>query len=106
MTWADFYMPLQIAVAAWTARNILMRPGMVLHGYFRWLDRQAVAGREWLAKPLGYCDQCFAGQIAFWAFVVLHCPDYGPAMFPRQAAFVCLAVFATYQMQRLEINDD
>lgn len=106
MTLTDIYISLQMALVAWVFRNVLMQPGMVARPYFIWLDSLVGSGREWLAKPLGYCDRCFAGQLAFWGFIWIHRTQYGYWMIPQHIAFICLTVFAVYQMQRLEIHED
>ena len=58
-------MALQIAVVAVMFER-WQRSGMVFAWYGAWLDRLAGGGKEWLAKPLGYCAQCFAGQVSLW----------------------------------------
>lgn len=105
MILTDIYISLQFALVAWTIRHILMRPGMIFHRYFLWLDSMVGKNKEWLAKPLGYCDRCFAGQLALWGFFLLHLTEYSPALFFRHLVFICLTVFIVYQMQRL-IHDN
>ena len=102
----ELYIAAQIALVAWTVRNILMAPGMILRPYFNWLDSLVSRYKDWIAKPLGYCDKCLAGQLAFWGFILLHLADYSPVLMFRHATFVCLTVFIVYQMQRIEIHDD
>lgn len=106
MTPTELSISLQIAVIAWTARNILMQPGMILHWYFMRLDTLVRNGREWAAKPLGYCDQCLSGQIAFWVFLLVNFQNYGPQTLFEHIFFVCFTVFVTYQLQRLQIHED
>lgn len=106
MTEHDFYISIQIAITAWTIRNILMRPGMMLNGYFLWLSGLAATGREWLAKPLGYCDQCLAGQLALWAYFLRYPTKYSMDLVPDHVAFIAITVFITYQLQRLDLHEN
>jgi len=96
-----------VAVIAWTATNILMEDGGILYRYFRWLDLQAYKGRAWLARPLGLCAKCFAGQIALWSGFFALSLDY--AVIPLAAAakhilLICLAVWLTYQLDHFKTN--
>ena len=45
-----------------------------LNRWFRWLERMAdhKGWRSWIAKPLGACERCFAGQLALWVSVSEH----------------------------------
>jgi len=69
MTLETTVLSIEIAVFAWTISNILMSPGMILWRYAEWLERIPV----WLSKPLGLCEKCMAGQIAFWYYVATSC---------------------------------
>lgn len=106
MTLTEIYISLQIALTAWTIRNILMAPGEVLRPYFNYLDRLVVNGKERIAKPLGYCDKCLAGQMAFWGYFLMNLNCYSIVKMPAHAAFICLTVFVVYQLQRVEIHED
>jgi len=44
--------------------EVLMADGMLLDWWARILDRMKP---EWIAKPLGGCTYCFAGQLALWS---------------------------------------
>lgn len=39
----------------------------ILNWYGRWLGTLP----EWLAKPLGLCSKCFAGQLALWSSLII-----------------------------------
>lgn len=55
-----------LGAAAWSLTGPLMRSGMLLEGWAKVLDRLNNAGHGWLAKPLGWCGKCFAGQLGLW----------------------------------------
>jgi len=64
-----------------------------LNGWFRWLERMADAGRwrSWIAKPLGACERCFAGQLALWCSVA----DHPGAILRHLEAAAWAVLFAT-----------
>jgi hypothetical protein len=64
----ELFSALQIAFVCATFAGPLMDDGNVLEPYRRALERlQFVSERfGWLAKPLGLCPKCLAGQVAFW----------------------------------------
>lgn len=55
------------AAFAYVFSSVLTMPGEILGFYGDFLER-VHAVRPWLAKPLGYCAKCFAGQVALWSF--------------------------------------
>lgn len=67
LTATDFLQIFQIAVFAVTLSDIITQPGMILESYGRWLDQLYINCPK-IARPLGYCGKCFAGQIALWGF--------------------------------------
>lgn len=48
---------------------------------------------EWLWKPLGGCRQCFAGQVCFWGYLIIHSRDYE---FINHLFFAAMGIFLTY----------
>ena len=93
------------AVVAWVTANHLTNHGEVLDRYGRWLDRQYDAGRQWLAKPLGYCARCFAGQLALWSGFFALADQY--QYHPIRAALchivtICAAIFFTVIFDKLK----
>lgn len=58
--------------------HILTDSGMILNGWFNFLDRKLGPGSaknnggkpraNWLFKPLGGCCRCVAGQAGFWGY--------------------------------------
>lgn len=69
ITLYDFQAILQISVVAVVFCDILTREGELFDFYGRWLDSLEIKYPK-LAKPLGYCVKCFAGQIAAWYFIL------------------------------------
>lgn len=53
---------------AWAILNAVIADGMILGVWQRalmWLASKSEA----IAKPLGWCGRCFAGQVGLWAHV-------------------------------------
>jgi len=47
---------------------ILMDTDNLLHKYrvfLDWIDN------DWITKPLGLCEKCFAGQLTLWSYVLI-----------------------------------
>ena len=61
---------LTFGIVAWVTWGVLMEPGMLLNWWYRIVEQIEQAGMVWLAKPLGACGVCFAGQIGFWFYVM------------------------------------
>ena len=58
-----------IATLAVVFSDILTQPKMIFGEYGVWLERLEEK-RPKLARLLGYCAKCTAGQVALWVFVV------------------------------------
>lgn len=79
----------------WAVENHLTQSGAILSRYGAWLERLVEQNRSWLAKPLGYCGKCLAGQLAMWTgFVLLaHVYACAPLLALWQHLFIiCLSV--------------
>lgn len=105
MSETEFFWTIKIALCVFVFRFVLMAPGMIFRRYFNLLDNLVCRGFEWLAKPLGYCDKCMAGQIAFWSYFLIH-PHYTAKTAAEHAFFICLTVFWAYQSPRILLHDD
>lgn len=57
-------------IIAWVVWGVLMEPGMIFHFWYRLVEEIAQRGAVWLAKPLGLCGICFAGQVGFWFYIL------------------------------------
>ena len=75
-----------IGIAAYTFTNILLDPDMIFGWYNKLLDKLPL----WLAKPLGKCEYCLAGQLAFWYFLVKNFNDYS---IDNHVLMVSLSIF-------------
>lgn len=64
-----FVYPLLIAITGWVFTMILIQPGEIF-GWYGWLISNIPSA--YLRKPLGECEYCFAGQLAFWFYLVLY----------------------------------
>jgi len=56
-----------IGIAAWVFTLILIDTGMIFEKWWVVLNKLP----DWLAKPLGKCEYCLAGQLAFWYYFTL-----------------------------------
>jgi len=56
----------------------------------RWIDGFG-GWRSWIAKPIGACERCFAGQLALWVSVA----DHPPAIIQHLASAAWAVLFAT-----------
>ena len=50
--------------------DFLTQDGQILSLYGRMLEWLYQRRIMWLAKPLGWCGKCFAGQLALWSYPV------------------------------------
>lgn len=57
-------------LSAWVLCRVLMSEGMIFEKWGDFVWRLANSGREWIAKPLGYCGVCFSGQFGFWFYLI------------------------------------
>ena len=76
-----------IGIAAWVFSTILIAPEMILSKYAELL----AALPSWLAKPLGLCEYCLAGQLAFW-YYIFTCESYS---IDNHVLMVALSIFIT-----------
>ena len=82
--------------------NILMEDDNILSGYAAWLC-ELEKKRPMLAKPLGYCDKCFAGQLALWSGIYVYWELY--YIDPVQAAIahlctILITIYTTYILSK------
>ena len=83
-----------LPVVAYAITGILLQPGELLGRLGDLIDRLP----QWLAKPLGMCSKCFAGQLALWSY-----PFYADNYrIDLHIVSVCWAVFAVYFIQKFD----
>lgn len=63
-----YVFPLQCAVFSYVFTQVLTQKGNIFGFYGDFLEN-VYQRWQWLAKPLGWCGKCFAGQVAFWAYL-------------------------------------
>lgn len=58
----------RVVVFSYVVTNILMADDCLLSKYTEFLGviKRSKKWYDWLAKPLGYCDSCFTGQVSLW----------------------------------------
>ena len=88
---------LSVAISAWVFFNVLTAPGMVFEFWYKWLEKLNEKA-PWMAKPLGFCGTCFAGQTGFWWYLFAYGrTDWEPGAhitFTSQVIFFFLALNA------------
>lgn len=59
---------LPLVGVAW---NSMTDDGMIFFWYWRLLDNLSSKHKafEYIVKPLGFCNVCLSGQLAFWVYV-------------------------------------
>lgn len=63
----------EIAVFGVVFSRFLIAPDGILSPYGQLLMK--IERRlPWLAKPLGMCERCFTGQVAFWLYLAIYWP--------------------------------
>lgn len=78
-----------VAISAWVFFDVLTAPGAIFSGWYEILERLSVRAM-WLAKPLGYCGTCFAGQVGLWYYLI-ECRDEYSVI--KHGIFVCCTIF-------------
>ena len=58
----------RVVIFSYVVTNILMYNGQIMSKYCEFLGDiyRSEKWYYWIAKPLGYCDYCFAGQVSLW----------------------------------------
>jgi len=87
-----------VAVVAWTFFEILTAPGQIFEFWYKRLEMLNEKGAGWLAKPLGYCGTCFAGQVGFWWYAVAHRGDW---VFGNHIVFTCQTIAFFLAIKRI-----
>jgi hypothetical protein len=67
-----FIETVSVAIVAYIFADHLTGPGMIFEPWYQWLERLSSDGKEWMAKPLGYCGFCFSGQVGFWWYLIAY----------------------------------
>lgn len=61
---------LSCGIIAWVVWGVLMEPGMIFNFWLRLAEELDERGVKWIAKPLGVCGVCFAGQTGLWFYIL------------------------------------
>jgi len=81
-----------IGIAAWVFTLILIDTGMIFEKWWVVLNKLP----DWLAKPLGKCEYCLAGQLAFWYYFTLS----GYNLF-YHIGFISVAIFTVRMINEI-----
>lgn len=98
MIFSDLTISIQIAIFAFVFRCVLMQPFHLFNWYFVWLDKLVGKRMEWIAFPLGYCAKCFAGNLAWIAYLHVHWHETNPVLL---VSFVTITIFITYFFEQI-----
>ena len=63
----------EVAVFGVVFTRYLIEPGAILSWYGKLLYK-AERSAPWLVKPLGMCERCVTGQVAFWLYLAIYWP--------------------------------
>ena len=93
----------QIGVIAAVAFTMLTRDGYILSWYADLLNK--IESRyPWIAWPLGYCEKCFAGQVALWFWLIeyqTYTYDEIHIAFFKHVSFIMIAIFFTSTIKKV-----
>lgn len=92
-----FLETISVAIVAWVFCTVLINEGMLFDWYGDWLHKLNNT-RPWLAKPLGYCLACFAGQLGFWWYAIAYRNNF---VFGEQIVFTCQTIFFALLINRI-----
>ena len=90
---------LLIGVFGWVWVNVFSQTDMIFSWYYQLIEKLPF----WISKPLGTCDLCFAGQIAFWVFLLFLWPYYQQCPFHTlimHFLYTTLAIFTVFLINK------
>ena len=79
-----------VGIVAWVFVFILIDTGMIFEKWWVVLNKLP----QWLSKPLGSCEYCFAGQLALWVYLIQRLIVGSYNVF-EHIAFISIAIFTT-----------
>lgn len=82
-----------IGIVAWVFHAVLFEQGMVF-GW--WGDFVHGIKTDLIAKPLGKCGVCFAGQVGFWWYMIAYRDSW---ILGQHIVFTCQVLFAFLLIQ-------
>lgn len=85
-----------IGITAYVFTMILTDPDMIFGWYGKLLDKLP----SWIAKPLGKCEYCLAGQMALWYYIYLHYADYNAV---NHIFYISISIFVVEVINNLII---
>jgi len=90
-----------VGIVAWVFVFILMDSGMIFEKWWVVLNKLP----QWLSKPLGACGYCFAGQLAFWYYLIHELID-GTYNALYHIAFVSIAILTVRILNHILNNNN
>lgn len=80
----NYQLPILIGMLGFVYTNILTEPNQIFNGWYKKLykffktDERRAQGKgvHWFFMVIMYCEKCFSGQIALWAFLYLNFNQY------------------------------
>lgn len=106
LTLIEVYNAALIAVVAFTFSVLMTDQGDIFAWYYQLLDKMKMKKRWYshFANPLGWCEKCSAGQIAFWYYIYTSVFGNHDYRLDGHIAFVCLAVFLTVVIRKFKLK--
>jgi hypothetical protein len=86
-----------LAIFVYVFCEILISEGNILDFYYRALNRLKWA---YIAKPLGLCCYCFAGQLSLWLFIILNWGElniFNTIFFITLTLFILKTIYQIYE---------
>ena len=88
----DIFLAFQLSVVGFVVSVLLMEQGQILSWYDDWLD-SVEEFMPWLSHPLGKCERCFTGQLAFWFYFGTNYAALNPI---KLVIFTSFSIFFVY----------
>ncbi len=91
-----------IGIVGYVLAYLLAQPGMIFNAYLGFLidvlnkidPSKKMNLVYWIGKPLGLCEICFTGQLAFWLYF-RHWHNYN---FMVHVVYFSLAIFIVHSL--------
>lgn len=100
------------AVVAWVYAEVLVKPEMILHPFYKWITRmwllktEVKYGKEiekesWFYKPLIGCFKCVSGQFGLWVYL-FWALRHGGYRFEHHVFVICSSIFISIMINHVD----
>lgn len=97
LTINEYKMAFELATVAYVFSCVLQQDKYILSWYgtlINYINANFKYGYI-LAYPLGYCEKCFAGQLALWYYIYKHYNNYTKACIIEHIIFISMTILFT-----------